>query len=199
MAMIRFIKDNSYLIFKMMVNQLGMMMFGMVLSMATYSDDRLHIATSVFAVGFYMVLLYMMCWEYGQKERVKVDHGRLPYMPLKGLYMSLCANVVNILLAILTIVGFVFITDMANKQPLWAYRLYDSARFFALMIQAMFIGLVNLHRSMNNGDINPLVFVLIILPALSASTLGYFLGLKDVRLLGLLGLGKRSGDKEDKR
>ena len=97
--MIKFIKDNSYLIFKMMVNQLGMMMFGLVLSMATYNDDKLHLATSIFAVGFYMVLLYDVLGVRAEGDQV--DHGRLPYMPLKGLYMSLCANVINILLAII--------------------------------------------------------------------------------------------------
>ncbi|MGI6202495.1 MAG: hypothetical protein ACOYID_03730 [Eubacteriales bacterium] len=192
--MIKFIKDNSYLIFKMMVNQLGMMMFGLVLSMATYNDDKLHLATSIFAVGFYMVLLYMMCWEYGQKEKVRVDHGRLPYMPLKGLYMSLCANVINILLAIILLFGYINVTDIENQQPSWAYSLYDSTRFFALVAQAMYIGIINMHMRVNHGQINPVMFFVIILPSLAASALGYYFGLKDRRLLGFLGLGRRSDD-----
>lgn len=179
----------------MMVNQLGMMMFGLVLSMATYNDDRLHIFTSVFAVLFYMVLLYMMCWEYGQKEKPKVEHGRLPYMPLKGLFMSLCANVINILLTIVLFVGYFNVTDMENQQPAWAFNLYDSSRFFALVIQAMYIGLINLHMRWNGGQINPLAFIVIILPSLAASTLGYYLGLKDIRLLGF---GKRRGGDESR-
>jgi ABC-type Na+ efflux pump permease subunit len=192
--MIKFIKDNSYLIFKMMVNQLGMLMFGMVLSMATYNDDSLYLGTSVFSTLFYMALLYMMCWEYGAKEKVRVDHGRLKYVPLKGFYMSLCANVVNIIPTILLLVGYFGIADMAAKQPNWAYQLYDAMRLCVLFMQAMYIGIVNAL-----SPHNPVAYILILLPAFAASAAGYFLGVKDIRLLGFLGLGKRGGsDGEDK-
>lgn len=193
-AMIKFIKENSYLIFKMMVNQLGMLMFGMVLSMATFEDDKLHLFTSIFAIGFYMVLLYMMCWEQGQKEKVRVDHGRMKLMPFKGLYMSLCANVVNILLAVLLTVGFVFITDMANQQPTWAYNLFDSARMFALFIQAMFMGTV----SILDAQHNPITYFIIILPALASSTLGYYFGVKGIRIFGFGRRNDKNTDTEQK-
>lgn len=189
--MIKFIKDNSYLIFKMMVNQLGMTMFGLVLSMATLNDNRLLFATSVFSVLFYAVLLYMMCWEYGAKEKVRVDHGRLRFMPLKGFYMSLCANVVNIILAITLFIGYFNITDMTTAQPEWAFNLYSVSRLIAMFIQAMYAGMISLY-----SPYNPIAFILILFPAFFASAAGYYLGVKDIRLLGFL--GKRGDNTDDK-
>jgi hypothetical protein len=181
--MIKFIKDNSYLIFKMMVNQLGMMMFGMVLAMATTNNDTLLLFTSVFAVLFYMTLLYMMSWEYGSKEKVRVEHDRLEYMPLKGFYMSLCANIVNILLAITLFIGYFNVTSMTAMQPEWAFNLYMVSRMFAMFIQAMYMGMISLY-----APYNPIAFILILLPAFISSAAGYYLGVKDIKLLGLIGI-----------
>lgn len=189
--MIKFIKDNSYLIFKMMVNQLGMMMFGMVLAMATSNNDPLLLATSIFSVLFYMTLLYMMCWEYGSKEKVRVDHGRLPLVPLKGFYMSLCANVVNMLLAVTLFIGYFNVTDMGAFQPEWAFNLYMISRMFAMFIQAMYMGLISLY-----SPNNPIVFILILFPAFISSAAGYYLGVKDIRLLRLFGVKKTKSDDE---
>ena len=50
--MINFLKGYSYDIFKMFVNQLGMTMFGLVLSMATSRNDPLFIISSVFSIIF---------------------------------------------------------------------------------------------------------------------------------------------------
>lgn len=187
--MFKFIKDNSYLIFKMMVNQLGMMMFGMVLAMATTNNGTMLLITSIFSVLFYMTLLYMMSWEYGSKERVRVDHGRLEYMPLKGLYMSLCANVINILLAIALFIGYFNVADMTAMQPEWAYNLYAVSKMFAMFIQAMYMGMISLY-----SPYNPVVFVLILFPALLSSAAGYYLGVKSIRLLGLIGIKQREND-----
>ena len=192
--MFKFIKENSYLIFKMMVNQLGMMMFGMVLAMATTNNDTLLLITSVFAVLFYMALLYMMTWEYGSKERGRGDHGRMKYMPLKGLYMSLCANAVNILLAVTLLIGYFNIADKAALRnaavevvkPEWAFNMYMISRMFAMFIQAMYMGLISLY-----APYNPVAFILILLPALLASAAGYYLGVKDIRLLGFLGIKQK--------
>lgn len=178
----------------MMVNQLGMMMFGMVLAMATTNNDTLLLITSVFAVLFYMALLYMMTWEYGSKERVRVDHGRMKYMPLKGLYMSLCANAVNILLAVTLLIGYFNIADKAALRnaavevvkPEWAFNMYMISRMFAMFIQAMYMGLISLY-----APYNPVAFILILLPALLASAAGYYLGVKDIRLLGFLGIKQK--------
>lgn len=189
--MLNFFKENGYTIFKMIVNQIGMTMFGLMLSMATYQNDQLLLLTCLFSIGFYMVLLYTMSWDCGLREKVRVDGKRMKYQPLKGLWMSLCANVLNIILAICVIVSYYSLTDFATGQPEGAYTVYYISKMIAVVIQGMYNGLVQLY-----SPYNPIIFILIVIPALVSSTLGYYLGLKNVRLLGFISnSGKNNDDK----
>ena len=51
--MLEIIKKNSSFIFKMIVNQIALTVFGLVLSVATYQNKPLHVFTGIFAIGFY--------------------------------------------------------------------------------------------------------------------------------------------------
>ena len=189
--MLNFFKENGYTIFKMMVNQIGMTMFGLTLSMATYRNDMLLLLTCLFSIGFYMVLLYTMSWDCGLREKVRVDGNRMKYQPLKGLWMSLCANVINFILAICTIVSYYSLTDFATGQPEGAYTVYYITKMIAIFIQGMYNGIISLY-----APYNPFAFLAIIVPALVSSTLGYYLGLNNRRLLGFISkAGNHNKDK----
>ena len=123
--MMNFLKENSYLIFKMLVNQIGMTMFGLVLSMATHENNTLLLITSIFAVLFYMVLLYTMTWDAGYAEKIRIENNRLKFVPLKGLYMSLVANIPNIVLGILAVIGYYgsVLEKGIPVSPEWAVNL----------------------------------------------------------------------------
>ena len=183
-AMINFLKEYSYSIFKMLVNQIGMTMFGLVLSMATHQNDTLLLITSLFAVLFYMVLLYTMTWEVGYAEKIRIDNNRLKLTPLKGLYMSLVANIPNIVLAILAIVGYYggVLENGVPVSPEWAVNLYGTAKIIALFIQGMYSGIVSLYF-----PATPWVLLLIVLPSLVTCTLAYLAGVKGKRFTRLLG------------
>ena len=88
--MMRFLKENMSTITKMIVNQLGMMIFGLVLSMATSQNDTLFLLASVFSVCFYMFLVYTVGWELGAKDKVRLDGGRIAYAPFKGATYFSC-------------------------------------------------------------------------------------------------------------
>lgn len=188
--MLNYFKENGYTIFKMMVNQIGMTMFGLMLSMATYKNQQLLLLTSIFSIGFYMVLLYTMSWDCGLREKIRVDGNRMKYQPLKGLGMSLCANIVNIILAICVIASYYSITDFATGQPQSAYTVYYITKMIALFIQGMYNGIISLY-----SPYNPLVFLAIIVPAIVSCTLGYYFGVNDRRLLGFI---SNSGKKNNK-
>ena len=53
MKAIRFIKDNSYNIFKMFLNQIGLAIFALVMSVATYNNDTLFLITGLMSIGIY--------------------------------------------------------------------------------------------------------------------------------------------------
>ena len=114
--MLHFIKDNRSVIVKMIVNQIGMIFFGLMLSMATNQNNRLFLAASIFSVLFYMFLEYTVGWDLGAHDKIKLDGGRIEYQPYKGLLVSLCANILNILSGLLTVIGY-FCIAAADRIP----------------------------------------------------------------------------------
>lgn len=204
----RFLKDNSNTIVKMIVNQIGMLMFGIVLSLATSQNDVLMLCASIFSVCFYMVLLYTMSWDCGSNEKIKIDSHRLSYMPLKGLFMSLYANTLNILLGIAAIVGYYgasgYTIPDASKvripewgasllgsvrypsSPDWAAQLFSTAKQIALFIESMYDGIIASFFAFS-----PFIYLLIVIPSLVVCTLGYYLGVKDKRIFGFVSGGKQ--------
>lgn len=54
----KFIKENSYNMFKMFLDQIAMTVFGTMLSFATLKNEGLLLASSIFSILFYLMLLY---------------------------------------------------------------------------------------------------------------------------------------------
>lgn len=182
---------------KMIVNQLGMMIFGPVLSMATSQNDTLFLLASVFSVCFYMFLVYTVGWELGAKDKVRLDGGRIAYAPFKGALISLAANFINLILGILIVIGYYSLDPSCRilheaSSPVWAANLYGTASVIARFIEAMYIGIIQTY-----SPYNPFIFVLIVFPAIIFSGLGYFLAIKGKSISGMLGIN-RNGTKKDK-
>jgi hypothetical protein len=178
--MMNFIRDNSYNIFKMFVNQVGMTIFAIVLTLATHQNETLLLVVSAFSICFYMVLLYFMTWDIGYEEKLRIESSRLKYVRFKGLYMSLLANVPNFLLAAVITVGYyggsTFTQHGAPASPDWSVNLYGIGRLIAGLIEAMYAGPVNIHFGTN-----PWPYFIIPLPAVLTCTVAYVMGVKGKR------------------
>lgn len=175
-----FFKDNSYNIFKMFINQIGMTIFGIAISLAT-PNDTFFLLSSIFAAGFYMVLLYTMTWDIGYEEKIKIDAGRLEYNRFKGLYMSLFANIPNFIIAILTLVGFYGASAYKGGTPIspsWAAQTYGVGKLIGSVIEGMYSGI-----NYVVFNFNPWAYLLIILPSLITCTVAYIAGVKGKRIL----------------
>ena len=104
-----FFKKNFHDILRLYINQIGITIFSLMLyTAAGIPDDnvlvsKLRTAVSVFAILFYFVLLYYVAWEYGAKDKIRVDGGRQSPLALKGLFMSLIANTPNFILGIISV------------------------------------------------------------------------------------------------
>jgi len=176
-----FLKKHSYDMVKMFLNQFAVAIFGLVLALATgmAENSTLQIISSVASIVFYMFLLYAMTFELGTKDKTSVDYGRTPPKPLTGLYISLCANSINFLLAILITVGYVSGSQFLSN-------LGGGAAVAALLLEGMYTGLL----AVNIGGVplNSLVwpFFAIIVPALLISTVGYYFGLKGWHITKML-------------
>ncbi len=175
-----FIKDNSYSIFKMFVNQIGMTIFGITLSLATVQNDTLFLLSSIFAACFYMVLLYTMTWDLGFEEKIRIDAKRLKYNRFKGLYMSLLANIPNFIIAVMVIGGYYCSTsfiDGAPASPVWAVNVYGVGKLVAGIIEGMYGGIIN-----NIFNASPWAYLIIVIPSLITCTLAYIAGVKGFRI-----------------
>ncbi len=183
--MLNFLRDNSYHIFKMFVNQLGMTMFGLALSMATAQNDNFFLASSIFAVLFYLVLLYTMTWDIGYGEKIRIDAKRLAYKPLKGLLISFCANFVNLILGIMITVGYYGATAYTVSEagisfpsaPDTMVNIFGVAKSAATILEGMYAGIVN--RFFLNS---PWIYIVITVPAMLTCAVAYIMGVKGKRL-----------------
>lgn len=190
--MINFLKGYSYDIFKMFVNQLGMTMFGLVLSMATNTNDTLFIISSVFSIVFYLVLLYTMTWDIGYAEKIRIEGKRMKYHPEKGFVLSLCANILNLLLGIIITISYYCATTlipaaegsaiMVPGAPESVVNIYGIARSIATLLEGMYGGVINC-LFVNK----PWVFILIVFPAVITCGIAYIMGVKGRRITRMVG------------
>lgn len=177
--MLKYIKENSQIITKLILNQVGAAVLGLSLSGVGVSRTSIFVLTSVFAVGFYLFLLYTAMWEEGGKERIKVDGGRAEMKPLRGLWVSLIANVPNMFLALLIIIGKVFGSYDGLFAWKWAGSIGAVSGTVARFFEAMYLGFIQTY-----SPYNPIAFVLIIIPAVAVSAAAYALGINNKRLFG---------------
>ena len=76
-------KENSYDIIRLYVNQLGIMIFSMLLYSAVGSFENeslssgLSVFVSIFSVCFYLALIYYSMWEIGAKDKIRIDGNRM--------------------------------------------------------------------------------------------------------------------------
>lgn len=193
--MLNFIKEHFHFIAKIFVTQIGMTVFGLMLAMATMQNAALFLWTSVFSILFYIGLLYSYGWEVGIKDQIKVAAGRLE--PKKSLFVwiDLAANVPNLLLGVLACVGWLFMgepiaaADPVSMQEItvyaheWAANLFGVCNAIARFLQAMYLGVIQ-----TIAPNNPLMLLVIVLPAIAASGLGYYLGVSGRTLRGVFGI-----------
>lgn len=166
-----FIKQHSYDAVKMFLNQFAIGLFGFSLALACGKAENrtLRLITSIFAILFYLFLIYTMLWEMGAKDKISVEHGHKRRIPLTGLYIALMASVVNYLLAIGITIGS---------------SIGGVCVFLSGLLQGMYLGVLSLriHDVLLNTYV--IVYYLIPLPAILTATVAYWFGLHDVRLVG---------------
>lgn len=185
-----FFKDGYDTILRLIVTQLGMTMFGIMITLITHvlpgasekDKDPMLLVASGGAILFYLALIYMHIWEKGAKDRIKVDGGRMEKNPLKGLWFSLIANSVNLICGIVMFIPYHFCSSVGTEGSI-AFQLFGSANDIARMLQGMYVGMIN-YFSPEAASTDPIAFILITLPAIAVTTGGYILGFSNFKLFG---------------
>ena len=186
-----FFKKRSYDMVKMFLNQFATAIFGFVLALAAgkAKNPTLRNVTSVFAILFYLFLLYTMTWEIGFRDKIPVEKGRMERKPLTGLWISLCANSLNLLLAIFIMLASLFHLSFFSTVG----GISASA---AVLLEGMYTGL--LANQVNGIALNSYwwMYFLITIPSMITCTVAYLLGLRDKKFTGLFKYQYPASDRE---
>ena len=204
----RFIKENLHDIVKLFINQLGVTIFSFFLYTAVgmIEDDSVktgaNIAVSILSILFYAFLLYTVAWDWGAKDKIRIDGGRLKEFKYKGALISLHANVINFVIA-----AAAFVTVLIFMLNYSELSLFDSSlaitidkveSSFALELHSVFNILMRFISSLYNGllrgifagSVNAFLVSLyesagfFILPfvAILATHFGYLMGLREKKI-----------------
>ena len=173
-----FFERYSYDSVRMGLNQFATAIFGFALALTAVQADStpLMLVTSIGAVIFYLMLTYGVAWRVGSRDKTSVDLGRRRNRPFTGLWISLLANSVNLLLAALIAIGA--FTGVQNLEGI--------PRFIVMLLEGMYLGLIN-YIHVGGVSVNEYwwVFFLLPIPSLIVSTVGYIAGVKDFHVTGM--------------
>lgn len=189
----KFFKENSYDIVKLIINQIGIAIFSLVLYTAIgFLEDAklslsIKIALSVFSTLFYFVLLYTAAWEFGAKDKIRVDSGKMASDPLKGAKLGLLANLPNVILAALSVISLSIY--MAARAE-WVYTLFGIVNFIMRFVLSTYIGMLQgIFSGLNSVETQNLYhlgqsFGFLLFPLLAAGVVafGYYMGLINKRI-----------------
>jgi len=184
----KFFKQHSYDIVKLFINQIGIAIFGLVLTMASAMmqdkyGDTLGICVSVFSVLFYLYLVYVLIWDLGAKDKIRIDAGRLAYDRFHGFKLMLFAQIPSLFFAALLWLGAIFMAIGGGFFNSLGGVFYSIGLPLAWGLDAMYLGLMDLVFNRDMHFLCALLFTLTSLPALGVCALGYVLGVKDIRFL----------------
>lgn len=189
-----FLKDHSYDMLKMFLNQFATAIFGFSLAIAASKAENITLRniTSIGAIIFYMFLLYSMTWELGFKDRVAVSHGLKRNIPYKGALISLCANSINLIFAL-----FIMLATLIPVEFLGNIGAFCKGA--AVVLEGMYSGLLS--NTVGGVALHSYWFMYFIipLPAILICGLAYFLGLKDIKFTNLFNQPYPESDREPKQ
>lgn len=183
----RFVKENSYDILKLFINQIGIAIFSLFLYTAVgmIEDDALkftiNIFVSLFAIVFYLFLLYTVAWEWGAKDKIRYDAGRFTLKMGKGALIAFYANIINFLIAFIAVISMLFVINNENS---WFGSLFDVSNLIMRFISSMNIGFLSgLFSKLEYRSLFESIgfFVMPVIPIL-ATHFGYVMGFREKRI-----------------
>lgn len=174
--MIDFIKKNYRFALKLFANQVGMTIFGLMVIIATkmlsqkIGNDVIYHCAGVLSILMYVYLIYTAVWEKGSEDKIRIDSGKIKENKLYGLYVSLLANSINLIMGII-----IAVCALLQNTAFFA-SLGNTCIIINSYINGMYLTVINLIKS-------PYTHLLITLPAIIVSTLSYISGIKGQRYI----------------
>ena len=198
-----FFKKNSYDIVRMFITQIGISIFALIMSTAFSAMDIDKssagfivgkVAISVFSTAFYFILLYMSAWDWGAKDKIRIDAGKLSKNNAKLFLMALIANAPNIVISLVSAFCLIFSACGITKffyaaGSLLFFLLYFLSHMFYGTTSAIFDFLKNSEPGSNNSFfflMQLIVFILLYFVTMLVCHLGYSLGVREKRIFGFI-------------
>lgn len=176
---------------KLILNHFGAALLGIMLTSACGMNTFLNVATSVFAVLFYLFINYNAMWDIGAKDRARAEGSGVSYDRLYGLKATLMGNIPNFALAFLctafTALGaWGNIAFFANA----AYITNTVARFWDGMYTGILVSIIPhtqagtlVQLTANQSVMYMLLYFAVIIPSLIFCPLGYAAGYRGFRII----------------
>lgn len=190
-----FWKKHSYQVVRLFVIQIGIAIFGLVLSFAVQTAFRNRsdwlplLMVSIFSVLFYLFLLYSVAWELGGKDRLSRDALHLPPRGETGFILALLAGLPNIVFDLFTLTGGIIFRFGSHRVGSWFVCIGYLPSIF---IQSMYQGIVKYFLSVSGltetGStsfylVAALLFILATIPAILVTGFGYWMGMHEKRII----------------
>ena len=177
----RFWKENSYFINRLIVTHIGMSVFGFVLLLATNQLGPLPmLLASLFSTVFYGALVYATLWEKGAKDKTAVDAGRMNGGFGHGFLITVCGESIVLLLNILYFICALCVDVHALFGKIGAILYTVLTLADGCFVGTMFF--IN-PQAQNTLLVSPILIVGSLAVALFGGA-GYLLGTKEIKLFG---------------
>jgi len=169
----------SYSMMKLFLNQVAIALFGLGLAMACgmAGNHTMQVVTGVGSVLFYLFLQYANMWELGAKDGISAKARGESRGLWRGFAMGAVAGGINILLALLIVLG-------ALVKPLAG--LGGVAKVIALIVEGMYIGILTVPLGGLPLNTYVLPYVLIVLPSILVCGAAYIIGSYDLHFTNIL-------------
>ena len=191
---VKVIKESSHDIVKLLINQVGITVFSIVLYTAVNAIDdeallgKITVIISVFATVFYFALIYAAAWDFGARDKIRIDSGNLERTQAKGALISFIANIPNFLLAFLAVISILVFISCGSDG---AYSAFSVINFLLGRTNAMFFGAIHgIFASLkSNNEIyllcQSVAYFIAPIFTVTVTHLGYELGLREFRIFKL--------------
>ena len=169
-----FIGEYGKIVSKILINHVAMTVFGIIVLISTSKSALLFHLSGVVAILMYMFLLYMIMWELGAQDKVRVDAGRAKKDSLLGLKISLVANSAFILVSLVEMVLWFFRTPDAVTG---VNNICGTLKIIMNYVYGMYLSISSL--APNFGAMH----LLLSLPAIICCTFSYLAGLSGMKCI----------------
>lgn len=176
---IDFVKENIGIIGKLLVNHIAISIFSIVVLVAAKGINNVlfHIA-GVFAIIFYLFLLYLPLWEVGAKDKIKAEAGRIEKNKLFGFYVSAAYNAIFILFALI-----IFILSFFTGKSEIADGIYGVLKILMHYGCGMYLSVTSTVQNASAGINFDAIYLIIMIPSLVCCLLSYLSGLSGMKCL----------------